>query len=160
MRYSLADEKILTYLINLSLYFKTKDQRPKGYAFPLWSTILKTLNDRYSIKICRRTLAYHLKSLKDDGYVRVINRTHKGKHGNMVFTSCCFVPTMKAYQKLGITCRDTRVVAFVASALPKRKPLIKTKPVHKELMSRDVPETRDTSLWEKQKIKEILGVDL
>ena len=128
MKYSIIDEKILTYLVNCSLYFKTKDHRPKGYAFPLWRTILKVLEERYSLKICRRTLAYHLKFLKDEGYIEVRNRTHKGKHGNMVFTSCIFIPSPIAYQKLKLSYRDTRVVAFAGRAFLNRRARVNAKP--------------------------------
>lgn len=130
-KFSLINEKIITFLINKSLYHKTKNQRPKGYCFPLRRTILKNLKERYGIEISMRTLCNHLKFLRDEGYVRVINRTHKGKHGNMVYTSSLYIPTMKAYQRLNATYRDTKVVAFIDRAYSNRNGRINTKPTQK-----------------------------
>ena len=45
----------------------------------------------------------------------------------MVFTSCIFIPTMKAYQLIGVTYRDTRVVAFINRAAANEKASVKSK---------------------------------
>lgn len=127
MNRSEIDNLILKYLIWLSLNFKTKHNRPKGYCFPSRGRILFKINKRLKKPICLRTLKYHIKALVDQGYLRRQLRPINSKDGFRGYHSNLYFPTMAAYKRYGYNHKDVKVIVLSPSA--KLKALGKGKPL-------------------------------
>ena len=127
MKRSEIDNLILHYLIWLSLNFKTKNKRSKGYCFPSRGRILFNINKRLDKPICLRTLKYHIKALVDQGYLRRQLRPINSKDGFRGYHSNLYFPTIEAYQRYGYNNKDVKVIVLSPSAKPKA--LGKVKPL-------------------------------
>ena len=99
------DQDILTYLISLCKFYK------KGYCFPSQTKILSILKKDFNYTCSRRTLNYHLKRLVEQGFIKRIRRHTKGKDGNLVFRSTCYIILRKAYNFINyVYCKCKRAL--------------------------------------------------
>jgi len=88
-------------------------QRRRGkYSEASQDAILKILDSIYEIKICRRTLNYHLRALEDNEEIKRIRRHKKGEYGRIHFHTTLVILKKKATDVLKNLARWFRKQGF------------------------------------------------
>ena len=77
-------------------YFYLGQNRRGKFSEASQASILKILNTIYSVKICRRTLNYHLRALEDADELKRVKRHKKGPKGNILFHTTLVILKRKA----------------------------------------------------------------
>jgi len=94
-----VDQAILSTLNALQRRWK------KHYCFPTQDKLLELLLKHYGLKISKRTLNRHLRSLEDGKYFERTRRTKQLAHGIKAFTSTLYKLCHNAYRYIGSTVR-------------------------------------------------------
>jgi len=94
-----VDQAILSTLNALQRRWK------KHYCFPTQDKLLELLLKHYGLKISKRALNRHLRSLEDGKYFERTRRTKQLAHGIKAFTSTLYKLCHNAYRYIGSTIR-------------------------------------------------------
>jgi hypothetical protein len=108
----------------------------KFWCYASQATMLKYLEKYQGIKICRRSLNYHLKDMRDLGLIRTIGRKRRNPDGTLALLTSAHCITIKGYRYLaskGIQIAWQRAKALAKRYLPERK--------HKPAYSRQIVDT-------------------
>ena len=69
----------------------------KKYCWPSQVSFLRLLRTYHKLKICRRTLNYHLKKLQEDQVISRLRRISRGSDGRPHFASTLYFIKKKAF---------------------------------------------------------------
>jgi len=95
--------KAITYLIRMS---------SKKYCYPSQDTLLNLLNTHYGVKICRRTLNYHLRQLENRHFIKRVRRISRGPEGRPLFKSTLYFVKRKVFTWLKKQAEYLRFIGF------------------------------------------------